>query len=640
MATTVSSSATGAAAGTVGAAGRSPPPTTGPGRTAAAPVALLDTVVAIVSERTGYPSEMLDPDLDLEAELSIDSIKRIEILGELAERVGLPGMDGGEVDESVIEELALIKTLRGIVDWIEERRAGDLPGAPAPAPPPAAAADEPAVPGGPPLRYVPTLVDLPAPPADGNGATAALAGARVAVVDEGHGVGARLHALLVERGARAALVGPEEATGATGGSVVDLTALAPGADVTAAVVDQFARLRAATDAGAGRLLVVTGLGGDFGLGDGTSAPADRVCAGAAAAGMVKTFARELASVRAQVVDVDPAAGPDVVAGQVLAELRAGDGPVEVGYHHGRRRTVDTAARPLGDGAGHEVAAMGDDVLGAGAVVVVTGGARGIGGRLAVALARATGCGIELVGRSPLPGEEAADLAGADGAVAVRRVVIGRGELVRPAHVEAEVARILAAREIRATLVELRRHAGFVGYRSLDVRDASGLAAVLDDVRRRRGRLDGVVHAAGVREDKLIRDKVPESFARVFDTKVGAARVAAEAVGAGGFVLHFASVSGVYGNAGQVDYAAANSVLDGLARAGHRAGTGARVVAIDWGPWAGTGMVTPELAREYERRGVGLIDPDAGVAAALAELRAGCPDPQVVLMCASPVALEA
>jgi hypothetical protein len=82
------------------------------------------------------------------------------------------------------------------------------------------------------------------------------------------------------------------------------------------------------------------------------------------------------------------------------------------------------------------------------------------------------------------------------------------------------------------------------------------------------------------------------------------------------------------------------VLDGLARAGHRAGTGARVVAIDWGPWAGTGMVTPELAREYERRGVGLIDPDAGVDAALAELRAGCPDPQVVLMCASPVALGA
>ena len=59
--------------------------------------ALLATVVAIVSDRTGYPAEMLDPDLDLEAELSIDSIKRIEIIGELAERVGLPGMADGAV---------------------------------------------------------------------------------------------------------------------------------------------------------------------------------------------------------------------------------------------------------------------------------------------------------------------------------------------------------------------------------------------------------------------------------------------------------------------------------------------------------------------------------------------------------------
>ena len=97
-----------------------PAPAAGP--PVLSPEALLETVVAIVSERTGYPVEMLDPDLDLEAELSIDSIKRIEILGELAERVGLPGMDETGVDESVIEELALIKTLRGIVDWVEDHR--------------------------------------------------------------------------------------------------------------------------------------------------------------------------------------------------------------------------------------------------------------------------------------------------------------------------------------------------------------------------------------------------------------------------------------------------------------------------------------------------------------------------------------
>ena len=56
----------------------------------------------IVSERTGYPVDMLEPDLDLEADLSIDSIKRIEIVGELAERLGL-GAGGGARRRAAVE---------------------------------------------------------------------------------------------------------------------------------------------------------------------------------------------------------------------------------------------------------------------------------------------------------------------------------------------------------------------------------------------------------------------------------------------------------------------------------------------------------------------------------------------------------
>ncbi|WP_202977822.1 type I polyketide synthase [Nocardioides daphniae] len=73
-------------------------------------------VQAVVSERTGYPVDMLEPDLDLEADLSIDSIKRIEIVGELAERIGLG--TGGTLADDVVEELSRHKTLRAIVDWV------------------------------------------------------------------------------------------------------------------------------------------------------------------------------------------------------------------------------------------------------------------------------------------------------------------------------------------------------------------------------------------------------------------------------------------------------------------------------------------------------------------------------------------
>ena len=54
--------------------------------TNAAPAARVDVksmLLSIVAERTGYPTEMLDVDADLEADLGIDSIKRVEIIGAL-----------------------------------------------------------------------------------------------------------------------------------------------------------------------------------------------------------------------------------------------------------------------------------------------------------------------------------------------------------------------------------------------------------------------------------------------------------------------------------------------------------------------------------------------------------------------------
>src|SRR5699024_9019592 len=90
------------------------------------------------------------------------------------------------------------------------------------------------------------------------------------------------------------------------------------------------------------------------------------------------------------------------------------------------------------------------------------------------------------------------------------------------------------------------------------------------------------------------------------------------------------------NKGQVDYAAANDALDTLARAtdGRH---GCRVLSLDWGPWAGGGMVSPELEREYARRGIGLLDPTDGVRALLQEVAHVGGSSQVVVMAGSPAA---
>jgi acyl transferase domain-containing protein/4'-phosphopantetheinyl transferase EntD len=111
-----------------------------------------DLLLRLVSERTGYPTEMLSLDLDLEADLGIDSIKRVEILGSLQQQIKLPkGVD--------MEALAGRKTLRAILDVLAtgpalRQGAVGRPAATAPEAPPA----RPAAPPAPLLSTVVSLV--------------------------------------------------------------------------------------------------------------------------------------------------------------------------------------------------------------------------------------------------------------------------------------------------------------------------------------------------------------------------------------------------------------------------------------------------------------------------------------------------
>jgi acyl carrier protein len=69
-----------------------------------------DIVRALIAEKTGYPTDMLEDDMDLEGELGVDSIKQVEILSALRDRYpSLP-----EVDPEQITEL---RTIRKIADF-------------------------------------------------------------------------------------------------------------------------------------------------------------------------------------------------------------------------------------------------------------------------------------------------------------------------------------------------------------------------------------------------------------------------------------------------------------------------------------------------------------------------------------------
>ncbi|MEH2403294.1 beta-ketoacyl synthase N-terminal-like domain-containing protein [Nostoc sp.] len=79
---------------------------------------LAETLLAITSDKTGYPVEMLELEMDMEADLGIDSIKRVEILGAMQEMYpNLPKPN--------IEELGELRTIGQIVDYLQQLAGGE-----------------------------------------------------------------------------------------------------------------------------------------------------------------------------------------------------------------------------------------------------------------------------------------------------------------------------------------------------------------------------------------------------------------------------------------------------------------------------------------------------------------------------------
>lgn len=138
--------------------------------------------------------------------------------------------------------------------------------------------------------------------------------------------------------------------------------------------------------------------------------------------------------------------------------------------------------------------------------------------------------------------------------------------------------------------ELEGLGASVHVEAVDVGDREALGAVIR--RFDAGEwppVRGVVHAAGVIRDRLVRDLDPESWGEVFHGKVGGAWALQEEFRGKqlDFLVLFSSLGSVLGQEGQGSYAASNSALDAMAargRPGERS-----TVSLSWGPWKGLGF---------------------------------------------------
>jgi acyl transferase domain-containing protein/NAD(P)H-dependent flavin oxidoreductase YrpB (nitropropane dioxygenase family)/NAD(P)-dependent dehydrogenase (short-subunit alcohol dehydrogenase family) len=636
-------------------------------------------LLEIVRDRTGYPIETLGLDLDIEADLGIDSIKRVEVLGKLRDE--FPTLKAPSDSAEAMDALARARTLSAIVDRMAAMVAAELRPVERPADrgseavpnPPPRAGEAPGAESTPksailessimesihrdrarPPRVERRLLEAVEAPLPGD-RRGLMPDGRVVVTDDGRGVAADLARRMREDGIAAECIGdrdrPVEWTSpASIEAAVDevrsrggIAGIVHAMPLSQAVPDDphdaiwsdriadavkglfllarasAADLEAAAGAGGSCLIAATALGGRFGLPGGRGGPSFAPGQGGIA-GLVKTLAREWPTVRCRVVDLAPDEPADVLAGRLADEVFAVDGWAEVGHHGGRRIRLRSIVSPL-------AAAAPAIELAPGEPVVVTGGARGITGLVAAELARAWRPTLLIVGTTPEPSEhEPDDLASLAGEAEIKAALHERlrraGRPAGPTDIEAGYQSLRRAREVRANLEILRSAGAHVEYARADVRDPAALAGALGAWREQFGDPVGLIHGAGLIKDKLIRQKTPESFDRVLGTKVDGALnlirvVRPEALK---FTALFSSIAGRFGNVGQSDYAAANEVLNKLAQRLDRRWPG-RVVSVIWGPWSGVGMVS-QLEGHLGRRGLGMIAPEVGRTLLLDELRYG------------------
>lgn len=556
------------------------------------PVDFEALVMEVVAAKTGYDEEILEREMGIEADLGIDSIKRVEILGGIGERFP----DRAPFSP---EEVAELRTLGDLVEALQ---------------------------GGPGARARESEAPGTAGREDADDSEVAIAVGRATI----QWVGVAEADVPLDRLSRRVVVAGEigpvrsavaDALGRVGHTVLDdlahedltdadlVLVVEPAADAAALLADVLVRVaRAAREAERRpekqrRVLAI-------GVVDSRDPSRAGGVAPAGLAGLVRTLRVEHPHLRSRAVLLDLERAVDD-ADRVAAEFDDPADGIDTVRLGAEGRSV---LRPIAaEATGPTDRAHWDDLTENDAVLV-SGGARGITALCVRTLVeRNNAPEYLLLGRSELIDEPAwsrdvLDEAGLRSAATAHLREVG--EVPTPRGVASLACGVLAAREIRANVAAVVAAGGRARYVVADLTDRAQTARALAPWAQR---ITAVVHGAGSISDRLLLDKTADQARDVVATKLAGLEHVLTALPDLSQLRHlvlFSSAAGLFGNRGQSDYAAANSVLDRWAEVFAEAVPGAQAVAINWGAWEG-GMVSDALREMFAERGYSLVSPDEG-----------------------------
>jgi acyl transferase domain-containing protein/NAD(P)-dependent dehydrogenase (short-subunit alcohol dehydrogenase family) len=615
--------------------------------------AIKDKVLEIVAEKTGYPKDMLDLDLDLEADLGIDTVKQAEMFAAIRAAYNIPR------DENL--KLRDFPTLAHVIQFAHAGQRSTAATATVPTTPAAKAV----APMRPPVasfdaaNVIPRRVPVPnlRPPltvCKPTGVTFAR-GNRVVIMPDNGGVAQALaQRLETMRGVEVLWIKDAPDANALSNRLKDWLAAGPvqgvywlsaldnegdlaGMDLASwhealwvRAKSLYTTMRVLFDqvAKPGTFLVsATGLGGQHGYDEaGAAAPL-----GGAVVGFTKTYKRERLDAHVKAVDFEPGRNPSELAEILIEETLRDPGAIEIGYKDGQRWTIGLQEQPAADG--QPGLRLDSDT-----VFLITGAAGSIVSAITADLAAASGGTFYLLDLVPEPDPNNPDLKRfVSDKEGLKRDLFARiqasGQRATPALIEKELAGLERAQAAKSAIDAVRAAGGTTHYFGVNLTDADRVADIIRQVRERSGRIDVLLHAAGIERSHFLPDKDPREFDLVFDVKSDGWFNLLHSIGDMplGATVAFSSIAGRFGNGGQTDYSSANDLLCKITSSFRATRPGTRGIVIDWTAWGGIGMATRgSIPKMMELAGIDMLPPEAGIPLIRRELTSGGTRGEVVI----------
>ena len=330
----------------------------------------------------------------------------------------------------------------------------------------------------------------------------------------------------------------------------------------------------------------------------------------------------------KLIDFEPTATPDEMARYTMEEVLHGDMRLMIGAREGGRSTILSVPVRL------DRSEKRFDL--AGKTIIFTGSGRGIGAMLSQKIAAQYHSKIivldiiEIQEKTPLwASMNEAELA------ALKKQIwedlkADKTKKATPVMLERAFGRVKDSITLYKNLQKLRDLGSEVEYYHCDVMNSSMVKEVCTKIKAKNGRVDGLIHFAGLERSKLIYDKDPAEYYRIFDVKATsfASFLANNIVRDDGFFAFASSIAGKYGNLGQSDYASANDYL--AKSAFSLTNQGYRAISIAMSAYKNVGMgVRAGVETFLKSNGVDFVDPEDGMQIFLDEIVYG-DVPEIVL----------